>query len=178
MTFIMFLELELICIVYVGTFIFANKLEVMQIGEEIKQGKFEDNQQKALINLIFTHNWLKERLSTFLKEFDITIQQYNVLRILNGQYPNGITTGEIRNRMLDKMSDASRLVDRLERCGHVAKEKNAEDRRLVTCVITEEGRDILDRIKHKEVDLYGPIRQRLSTEEAEILSNLLDKVRD
>ena len=174
----MFLPCEPTCSVYVGTFIFVTKFEDMQIGEEIKQGKFEDNQQKALINLIFTHNWLKERLSTFLKDFDITVQQFNVLRILNGQYPNGITTGEIRNRMLDKMSDASRLVDRLERCGHVAKEKNVDDRRLVTCVITEQGRDILNQIRSKETELYGPIRTRLSSEEAEVLSNLLDKVRD
>lgn len=150
----------------------------MQIGEEIKQGRFEDNQQMALINLIYTHNWLKEKLSSFLKEFDITVQQYNVLRILNGQYPNGITTGEIRNRMLDKMSDASRLVDRLEKCGHVAKEKNAEDRRLVTCVITVQGREILDVIRKKDAELYGPIRERISSEEAAVLSDLLDKVRD
>lgn len=149
----------------------------MQIGEEIKQVRFEDSQQKALINLIYTHNWFKEKISDFLKDFDITTQQYNVLRILNGQFPNGITTGEIRNRMLDKMSDASRLVDRLERQGLVAKEKNAEDRRLVTCVITQQGREALSQIREKEEALYDPIRIRLNSEEAEQLSSLLDKLR-
>lgn len=149
----------------------------MQIGEEIKQVKFENEHQKALINLIFTHNWLKEQLSTFLKDFDITVQQFNVLRILNGQYPHGITTGEIRNRMLDKMSDASRLVDRLERCGLVEKKRNDEDRRLVTCSITETGRETLEKIRAAEKAMYDPIIGRLTNEEASTLSTLLDKIR-
>ncbi|NVK28497.1 MAG: MarR family transcriptional regulator [Flavobacteriia bacterium] len=149
----------------------------MQIGEEIKQGKFEDGLQKAIINLIYTHNWFKENMSGFLKSYDITSQQYNVLRILNGQYPDGITTGEIRNRMLDKMSDASRLVDRLERCGHVRKNRNSDDRRLVTCVITDQGRALLSDIRSAEQTMYNPIRDRISDEEAEELSRILDKLR-
>lgn len=150
----------------------------MKIGEEIQQLKFDDAQQMAIINLIYTNNWMKEKLTGFLKEFQVTTQQFNVLRILNGQFPNGITTGEIRERMLDKMSDASRLVDRLEKCGLVQKERNVEDRRLVTCVITEKGRKLLEDIRSKEDALYGPIRERLSAEEAEQLSALLDKIRD
>ncbi len=150
----------------------------MKIGEEIKQVKFENAHQMAMINLIFTHNWFKERLSSFLKDEDITPQQYNVLRILNGQYPDGITTGEIRNRMLDKMSDASRLVDRLEKFGLVSKNRNAEDRRLVTCVITDSGRKLLAEIREKESHLYGPIFSNLTDEEALQLNELLDKIRD
>ncbi|GGH71235.1 MarR family winged helix-turn-helix transcriptional regulator [Phaeocystidibacter marisrubri] len=149
----------------------------MKIGDEIKQEKFETNQQKAVINLIFTHNWFKEEFASFIKEFGITAQQFNVLRILNGQYPNGITTGEIRERMLDKMSDASRLVDRLEKCGKVAKERNKDDRRLVKVVITEKGRDLVERIRAKEVALYNPMNDRLTDEEAAQLSELLDKMR-
>lgn len=149
----------------------------MQIGEEIKQEKFEDEFQRGIINLIFTHNWFKEMMSGFLKEFDITLQQFNVLRILNGQFPNGITTGEIRNRMLDRMSDASRLVDRLERIGLVEKERNKDDRRLVTVVISDRGRQLIETIRSKENELYGPIRQRITSEEAHQLSDILDKMR-
>lgn len=150
----------------------------MRIGEEIKQEKFEDAFQMGVINLIFTHNWFKEKLSTFLKEFDITLQQYNVLRILNGQYPDGITTGEIRERMLDKMSDASRLVDRLEKCGKVVKERNRDDRRLVKVMITEKGRTCLADIRAKEEELYAPIRDKITNEEAIALNTILDKIRD
>lgn len=149
----------------------------MRIGEEIKQAKFEDAYQQGIINLIFTHNWFKERLTCFLKEYGVTPQQFNVLRILNGQYPNGITTGEIRERMLDRMSDASRLVDRLERCGFVAKERNKEDRRLVKVVITDTGRESLKAIREAEEAFYDPIRERISEAEAVTLTEILDKLR-
>lgn len=149
----------------------------MKIGEAIQQERFDSKVQEAVINLIYTHNWFKESFACFLKEFNITSQQFNVLRILNGQFPNGITTGEIRERMLDKMSDASRLVDRLEKCGHVAKARNKEDRRLVKVVITEQGRNLLNEIRSREGVIYRPISDRISSEEAAQLSELLDKIR-
>lgn len=149
----------------------------MNIGDAIKQAKFENAHQKAMINLIYTHNWFKERLSAFLKNEEITSQQFNVLRILNGQYPEGITTGEIRARMLDKMSDASRLVDRLEKQGMVMKNRNPADRRLVTCVITDAGRALLQKIKLEEGSLYQPLTHNLTDKEASELSDLLDKMR-
>lgn len=154
----------------------ANPL-VMKIGEEIKQDKFENAHQQAVINLIYTNNWFKEHMACFLKDYDITAQQFNVLRILNGQFPNGITTGEIRDRMLDKMSDASRLVDRLEKCGTVAKERNKQDRRLVKVVITDKGRDLVKSIRSKEAELYGPFTDRMTEAEAVQLNELLDKLR-
>ncbi|MDX5505463.1 MAG: MarR family transcriptional regulator, partial [Bacteroidota bacterium] len=106
----------------------------------------------------------------------ITMQQYNVLRILNGQYPNGITTSDIRSRMLDKMSDASRLVDRLERLGLVEKRKNSDDRRLVAVRISEKGIELLERIQPEEEAMENEMMP-LTHEEATLLSDLLDKLR-
>ena len=86
----------------------------MNLEQEIKQKAFRSEQSKLIVNLIYTYNQLKSRIATVLKNEGITMQQYNVLRIVNGSGEEGITTSEIRERMLDKMSDASRMVDRLE----------------------------------------------------------------
>jgi DNA-binding MarR family transcriptional regulator len=96
---------------------------------------------------------------------------------LNGQYPKGITTGDIRDRMLDKMCDASRLVDRLESQGLVMKKKNPNDRRLVAVVISESGRDLLSRIAGQH-EIFEDLFKNLTTEEAMHLSDLLDKMRN
>jgi DNA-binding MarR family transcriptional regulator len=149
---------------------------MMRIEEEIQQQSFQSPSQKAAVNIIYTYFWIKERISKVLKPYGITIQQYNVLRILKGQHPKGITTSDIRSRMLDKMSDASRLVDRLENGGYVEKRTNQQDRRLVSVRITDEGLNLLAKIKMD----HGPIDEmlvHLSKEETEQLNDLLDKLR-
>ncbi|MDX5326710.1 MAG: MarR family transcriptional regulator [Bacteroidota bacterium] len=148
----------------------------MSIENDIKQYKFRSPHQKALINLLYTHGWLRGQMSEHFRRYDITMQQYNVLRILNGQYPNGITTSDIRSRMLDKMSDASRLVDRLERLGLVEKRKNSDDRRLVAVRISEKGIELLERIQPEEEAMENEMMP-LTHEEATLLSDLLDKLR-
>ncbi len=142
----------------------------------IQQKRFKDEWQKAAVNILYTGSWLKNMSNDFLKAFGLTAQQYNVLRILRGQYPNGITTLEIRKRLLDKMSDTSRLVDRLERDGWVSKQRAADDKRLVSVVITQKGLDCLKEIDSQEDALNGVIR-KLSSQEAIQLSQLLDKIR-
>ena len=84
-----------------------------RIEEEIRQKKFTSSQQKAVVNLIFTSNWLQNKQHDFFKFFGITGQQFNILRILKGQYPDSISGTEIKSRMLDRNSDVSRLLDRL-----------------------------------------------------------------
>jgi DNA-binding MarR family transcriptional regulator len=150
---------------------------MMRIEEEIQQQSFKSESQKAAVNIIYTYFWIKERISKVLKPYGITMQQYNVLRILKGQHPKGITTSDIRSRMLDKMSDASRLVDRLESHGYVEKRPNQRDRRLVSVRITEKGMDILAQIKidHGQMD---DMLVNLTHEETEQLNDLLDKMRD
>lgn len=149
----------------------------MKIEDEIKQTAFKSELHKAGVNLIYTYFWLKERISSNLKNYDITLQQYNVLRILNGQYPKSITTSTIRERMMDKMSDASRLVERLKTQGLVEKKVNTHDRRLVSVIISEKGREVVHRIMQEQDETEGSLGN-LSEAEAEQFNRLLDKIRD
>lgn len=148
----------------------------MKIEDEIQQQTFKSTNQKATVNIMYTYFWVKEKLFKALKPYGITLQQYNVLRILKGQYPNGITTSDIRERMLDKMSDASRLVDRLEAHGLAEKRVNPDDRRLVSIRITEKGLKMLEVISAEHGSMDG-FMSNLTNEESNQLNTLLDKLR-
>ncbi|WP_017732785.1 MarR family winged helix-turn-helix transcriptional regulator [Nafulsella turpanensis] len=148
----------------------------MRIEEEIHQNKFRNEYQKAAINLIYTHNWLTTRLKNFLAEHEITLQQYNVLRILRGQFPDSISTSAIRERMLDRSSDASRIVERIHKQGLVEKKTSMADKRLVDVKISNKGLKLLEKIDAVTEDL-DRILGNLELEEAVELNRLLDKVR-
>ena len=149
---------------------------IMKLEEAIHQQKFIHQWQKALINVIYTNNWMVSQIKSSLKEFDITMQQYNVLRILRGQHPKPITTSLIRERMLDKMSDASRIVDRLNKKGLVIRSTCPTDKRLVDVLISEKGLQLLEIIGQNTNQLEE-ITKNLTEEEATTLNELLDKVR-
>lgn len=154
----------------------GNELD-MGLEEEIKQTKgFKSQRQKALINIIYTEAWLRDRLGSSLKPFGLTNQQYNVLRILRGSFPKPLSTSSIRERMLDKMSDASRIVDRLHKKSWVSKVVCPTDKRLVDIVITEGGLEVLEKIDI-ENDMMGAFKN-LSEADAQELNRILDKVRD
>jgi DNA-binding MarR family transcriptional regulator len=148
----------------------------MKIEEEIKQKKFKSAEQKALINLIYTSNWLQAKQQDFFKSFGITGQQFNIMRILRGQHPNSISATEIKSRMLDRNSDVSRLLDRLMLKNLIAKSTCPSDKRATDVSITDEGLELLKVIEKKEKEGAAPVLA-LSDEEAEQLSNLLDKSR-
>lgn len=149
----------------------------MKIEEAIKQKTpFRNERHKATVNLIYTHNWLIAQQKAFFRRFDITLQQYNVLRILRGQKPNPISTSDIRDRMLDKMSDVSRIVDRLVKKGLVERRICKSDKRLVDVFITKPGLSLLARIDAVNHEIENPF-STLTLEEAEQLNYLLDKVR-
>jgi len=147
----------------------------MKIEEEIKQLKFKSTHQKAIINLLFTASWIQTQQQQFFKSFGITNQQFNILRILKGQYPNAISATEIKSRMLDKNSDVSRLLDRLDSKKLILKQTCPKDKRAADVSITQTGLDILAELdkKQKQIDTV----LSLSEKEAEELSNLLDKGR-
>ncbi len=149
----------------------------MGISEEIKQSKFTSERQKAAINLFYTSNWLSEKLRAFLSNDDLTPQQFNVLRILRGSHPEPLSTLQIRERMLDKMSDTSRIVDRLVKKELVKKGTCKADKRLVDINITENGLDLLSRLDENSQDLDNHLNG-ISEEDAETLSTILDKIRD
>lgn len=146
------------------------------IEQEIQQKKFRSAHQKAVINLIYTSNWLMSKQQIYFKSFGITGQQYNILRILKGQHPKGISATEIKSRMLDRNSDVSRILDRLVLKSLIIKKTCPEDKRAYDVFISAEGLELLNRIEKNEQEV-NPIKS-LSEEEASLLSNLLDKCRD
>ncbi len=149
----------------------------MRIEEAIQQNKpFRSEHHRAMVNLIFTHNWILERHRELFKPYGITNQQYNVLRILKGSYPTPISTCVIRERMLDKMSDVSRMIDRMELKGWVVKSICENDKRLVDVVVTDAGLDLLSSIDSEENGMDS-LLEVLTPEEAATLNELLDKIR-
>ncbi len=148
----------------------------MKLEDEIKQTKFKNEYQKLAINLIFTGNWLNAKSSEFLKQFGITVQQFNVLRILRGQYPKPATVSLIIERMLDKMSNASRIVDKLLLKKLAERKVCSEDRRCVDVIITDKGLKLLSMIEEKESVLNREFKS-LSIKEAEDINRFLDKLR-
>lgn len=147
----------------------------MGIEKDISQNKFRSERQKAGINLFFTSNWANERVKKILDEFDITPQQFNILRILRGA-GKPISTLQIRQRMLDKMSDTSRIVDRLVKKELVQKVTCEGDRRLVDVSIAEKGQALLERIDSRQEEIDNILRN-LSEEQATLLNQLLDQIR-
>ncbi|MFN8336950.1 MAG: MarR family transcriptional regulator [Cyclobacteriaceae bacterium] len=147
----------------------------MKIEDEIKQSKFKDPFQKAVINLIFTANWLHSKHQGFFKAAGITVQQFNILRILKGQYPKSISATEIKSRMLDKNSDVSRLLDRLVVKKLVNRQVCPNDKRAADITITEEGIAILATLDKRQAEIDGVLN--LTEEDAKTLSDLLDKSR-
>jgi MarR family transcriptional regulator, 2-MHQ and catechol-resistance regulon repressor len=147
----------------------------MKIENEIHQSKFKNEHHKLLINIMFTNNWVTDHNKKIFDDAHITLQQYNILRILRGS-ADGLSTSEIRERMLDKMSDTSRLVDRLCIKQLVNKKANKSDKRLVCVQISKKGLDLLKSIDVKEDEMVVSLLG-LSEQEAKKLNNLLDKVR-
>ncbi len=148
----------------------------MGIDKDIQQENFRSIYQKLSINLIFSTNWITEKIKNILQEEDITPQQYNILRILRGS-KKPLSTLQIRERMLDKMSDTSRIVERLVKKELVEKKTSNIDKRLVDVSIAEPGLELLKRLDQKNDELDA-ILQNLSPEEAAELSDLLDKMRE
>ena len=148
----------------------------MGLEEDIQQTKFKDEYSKAVINLVFTNNWLNERHNQIFKPYGLTVAQFNVLRILRGQYPKAVTVNLIIERMLDRMSNASRIVDKLEKKGLVVRRQCKTDRRAVDVMISEEGLTLLAEIDVKMNDLQTDDKN-LTEEECKVLNALLDKFR-
>ena len=147
----------------------------MSIDKEINQKHFSNGFQKSTINLIYTYNWINEKMKQILDRFEITSQQFNILRILRGA-GEPLSTLQIRQRMLDKMSDTSRIVDRMVIKGFVKKVVRVTDKRLVDVSLAEKGESLLEKLDNFQ-DEMDSILQNLTEEEAQTLSMLLDKIR-
>jgi DNA-binding MarR family transcriptional regulator len=149
----------------------------MKLEDEIKQVKaFGSQYSKAIVNLIYTFNWFDASSKIFFQEYDITSQQFNILRILKGQHPKPSTINLLKERMLDKMCDASRLVERLRIKGLVERSKASTDKRAVDILITEKGEQLLSKIALK-FHVFEAKFKTLSEEEVTEFNKLLDKLR-
>jgi len=148
----------------------------MRLEEEIQQTKFQNVRQKLLINLFYTSNVLSTKMQDFLKSEMLTMQQYNILRILRGQYPNPSTNSLVKERMLDKNSDVTRIIDRMIRDRLVSRVNCESDRRRVDITITKIGLDKLKRLDAMS-DQMETIASGLSEEESVQFNDMLDKLR-
>jgi DNA-binding MarR family transcriptional regulator len=149
---------------------------MMKIEDEIKQKSFKSEYQKLAVNLLFTHGWLVSFQKKLFENHEITNAQFNILRILRGQYPDPVSINILKERMLDKMSDTSRLVERLRVKGLVDRKICKEDRRKSDVKITEKGLELLKSLDHID-DSFQNIFNKLNIKEAKDLNNLLDKLR-
>ena len=148
----------------------------MKLEEEIKQSKFKNEYHKLGVNIIYTANWLSLRHNKHCKEYDITAEQFNLLRILRGQYPNAATVNLLIERMLNKMSNASRLVEKLRKKGLVERKICKDDRRACDVLITKKGLDLLSELDKAENE-WNKMISHLSEKESKTVNDLLDKLR-
>ena len=148
----------------------------MGIGQDIKQEKFASEKSKATLNIIFTGNWIIQQQNEILKPFGITVQQYNVLRILRGQQGKPITILGITERMLDRMSNASRLVDKLLDKKLVERRECSNDRRAVDILILQKGLDLLKEVEVFQHQWESKLSQ-MNEEKLKVLNELLDEFR-
>ncbi|NJC25316.1 MarR family winged helix-turn-helix transcriptional regulator [Neolewinella antarctica] len=147
------------------------------IEKVIQQAKFSNPPHRAHVNILFTSNWLNHRTATTLKPFGLSAQQFNILRILRGRAGKPATVKLLTERMLDKMSNTSRLVDKLRDKKLVLRQECPTDRRRVDITITQEGLELLGRASHAVEQVVAENFATLTSEDATQLSHLLDKLR-
>ena len=150
----------------------------MRLEDEIKQTSFQSEGQKAYLNIVFTAGWLSLRQAAAFRPYGVTLPQFNVLRILRGQHPKPATVALLIDRMLDKTSNASRIVDKLEEKKLVTRTVCPANRRAVDIRITETGLQLLRQIDESGVLVAAQTgMSTLSDSEFEQLNYLLDKIR-
>jgi DNA-binding MarR family transcriptional regulator len=147
----------------------------MGIEQDIQQPNFRNEFQKMGINLLFTANWLNEQIGKMLAEEGVTQQQYNILRILRGS-ATPLSTLKIRERMLDKMSDTSRIVDRLIAKELVVKNTCEKDKRLVDIILSPKGLDLVDQLDQYN-ERIDALLKGINESEAQTMNQILDKIR-
>lgn len=148
----------------------------MRIEEALQTNKFRDERHKGVLNLLYTAYWMKMQISTVLKEYGITVEQFNVLRILRGSLPKNLCVKEIGSRMIEKSSNVPRILERLQRDGLVERIPSETDRRESVSVITEKAMEILKQLDQKVIakeDEFMPV----TAEEAAFFNSILDKIR-
>lgn len=147
----------------------------MKIEEELKTTNFTNERHKAVLSIVFTASWLENHINTHLKPFDLSHQQYNILRILKGSHPKALSVIDIKARMIDRMSNVSRLIEKLRQKDLVTRQEDSQDRRLVQIALTPQAFITIEEIAKKMPQ--QDFTENLSIEEAKQLVELLDKLR-
>jgi len=159
-------------------YLYTQYLYIQMIIENIIQTKSElPISRKAIINLLYTENWLRDQIHSELKTYDISIQQFNVLRILRGQQGKPANLSTIQERMVSKMSNTTRLVDKLIKKDLVKRTPCESNRRKVEITITEQGKRFLDQVSSVMDTFEKNITSSLSHNELSTLNDLLNKLR-
>jgi len=149
----------------------------MSLEDDIKQEKFQSEHQKASINILYTGSWLYSNNASSLKKFGITPEQFNVLRILRGSHPKKMMLSQITQRMIDKSSNCTRLVEKLRQKNLVNREICENNRRQVDISITDKGLQLLKKID-ADMHSWNLAVEKLSKTEAKELNRILDKLRE
>ncbi len=151
-------------------------MQYMKIEDAIKQQTFESEYHKLNTNLLFTGSWINHQQINLLRQYDISPQQHNVLRILESRFPNPATVNLLIDNMIDNASNVSRLVEKLRKKGLVERKQCLSNRRAVDITLTNDGFELLKQINNRR--LNENIMKSLTLDEARQLNNLLDKLRD
>jgi DNA-binding MarR family transcriptional regulator len=146
------------------------------IEQEIKQSSFQSAQVKANINVMFTANWLNNKISTLLKNHNLTTEQYNVLRILRGRQPESMCQKDILQRMIARQSNLTLIIKKLQDKGFISVQRSERDGREYVIAVTKDGLEVLAEIDKFELKKMDAINH-LTDEEAELLSAMLDRMR-
>lgn len=161
------------------TFVPTNFVIVnMEIEEIIKSNSVLPLAKKTLLNILFTHNLTSEKLHEVLKVYDLSAEQFNVLRILKGQKGNPINMSDIQERMIAKASNTTRLVDKLLLKDLCTRKVCPENRRKIEVLITPKGLQLLENVDPEVENFENKWAQKLNVEELTILNNLLEKLRN
>ena len=151
--------------------------DLMRLEDEIRTRQFRSEQNKLTTNIIYTYNWLMTRNSKMFEKFGLTMQQYNILRIMRGQHPSTCTIQLLKDRMLDKQPDISRLLDRLHQKQLIERKPSSADRRRLDVLISQAGLDLLAEMDPEVMTLESGL-DALTEEEFKEANRLLDRLRD
>lgn len=149
----------------------------MTIEQELKTSRFHNEIHKAELNIMFTASWLKTHVNKLLKQYELTNEQFNVLRIIRGHEPHPVCVKDITERMIDRNSNTTRLLDKLAEKRLIRRTPSKEDRRELSISLTKAGQNLLKNIDNDEEKNKLTISNGLSELEAQLLNVLLDKLR-
>lgn len=150
----------------------------MKIEDAIQQSRFQDNYQKAVVNLAYTANWVRDEQIRLLKPFDLLPQHFNALRIIRGRHPAPVSPGEIKAVLIDKANDLTRLLDKLENKGLIKRNLCPTNRRKMDVNLTARGLKLLEEVSAHIQGFTKRLKGQITDKEAATLSRLLDKMRE